>query len=343
MVVVPVIEAIWEKKMRASLAILLGSLTPIGLDAQSPTAFRAQIESDLAIEARLPKVVEVGESVQPEINLINRSGHASYLIVKPGDGSGIGWREPHVYYSAEIDLGDGRWQPVPRKPIGRCGVYDSDWQKDIVELKPGEKLPINTWLPTPDMTLDLLQPGKMRLYAHYAYNGGKADKTRKDELAQIDVGKMKGVPAFELTSAPVEFELTRPLELVIEAKAPLRLGKTKYLSEVLTIHLTNRSDEARTILIRLPSALTVQFDGAHAGWEQIHRAPEGRPTKIILKPGQEINLIGEDGLVFGQDWTWTQGDQVEPTLRVRAARLSFTVDNSPRSLSSNSVEIQVNK
>ncbi len=209
--------------------------------------------------------------------------------------------------------------------------------------EPGEKLPINTWVPTPDMTLDLLQPGKMRLYVHYAYNGGKADKTRKDELAPIDVGKMKGVPAFELTSAPVEFELTRPLELVIEAKAPFRLGKTKYLSEVLTIHLANRSDEARTILIRMPSALTVQFDGAHAAWEQIHHAHEGRPTKTILKPGQEINLIGEDGLVFGLDWTWKQGDHVGPTLKVRAARLGFTVDDSPRLLTSNSAEIHVKK
>ena len=106
--------------MRPFLAILLGSLTPIGLDAQSPTPFRAQIDRELAIEVRLPKVVEVGESVQPEINLINRS-ERSYLVVKPGDGSGVGWREPHVYYSAEIDVGGGRWQPIPKKWIGRCG------------------------------------------------------------------------------------------------------------------------------------------------------------------------------------------------------------------------------
>ena len=281
-------------------------------------------------------VVEVGEFIQPEIALINRSKRASYYVVRPGDGSWVGWREPHVYYSAEIDVGDGRWQPIPRRSIaGRCGVYDFHWQRGIVELEPGETM--NIRFPPPDRTLDFVQPGRVRLYVHYAYNRGNADRA----IAPIDVGKMKGVPAFELISAPAEFELTRPLELRIVAKAPLRLGETRYLSEVLKIHLANRSDEARTILIRSSKALTVQFHGAHTGWEKIPNALKGGLTKTILKPGQELNLIGDDGPVFGPDWTWTHGGHVEPALKVRAARLHFTADDSSRLLTSNSVEIQL--
>ena len=30
--------------------------------------------------------------------------------------------------------------------IGRCGLFDEDWRKDVVDLKPGESIKINDWL-----------------------------------------------------------------------------------------------------------------------------------------------------------------------------------------------------
>ncbi|MFT7622289.1 MAG: hypothetical protein ACI9WU_001457 [Myxococcota bacterium] len=101
--------------------------------------------TDLQIAAALktPDTVEPGAQIKLEAHLVNHSRTITHRVVRPGDGSEVAWREPYVFYSAEADSGDGVWRPVAKRPGGRCGLYDHDWPKDVLDLKPGERMQIN--------------------------------------------------------------------------------------------------------------------------------------------------------------------------------------------------------
>src|SRR5476649_918905 len=77
---------------------------------------RDQIEKDLALQMVLksPTSVKVGGEVHVDLVLRNRSLDHSHPVIAPGGGSELGWREPYVYFSAELDEGDGHAKPVPK-------------------------------------------------------------------------------------------------------------------------------------------------------------------------------------------------------------------------------------
>ncbi len=138
--------------------------------------------------------VKIGERVRLRGLLTNRSRN-SMLVVKPGDGSESGWREPYVYYSARRWT-DGRWQEVERQPIGRCGLYNADWTKDVVTLKPGQSLELGDWLPDLESSFKLT-PGKYRFCLHYRYSQGG----NKESKAGFPVPtSLKGVSPYEVRS-----------------------------------------------------------------------------------------------------------------------------------------------
>ena len=151
-----------------------------------------RIGKHLALVAKLegPAERKAGEPVRLRIELENRSA-VPYKVVLPNDGSESGWREPHVFFSAKLD---GR--ELKPKPILRCGMFAEDWKRDIVDLKPGEKIRIDDRYMPVDISIDLTKPGKLELRAHYAYKGG-----------QPDPGAMGKTPAFELASDPVTVAL----------------------------------------------------------------------------------------------------------------------------------------
>jgi hypothetical protein len=135
----------------------------------------------------------------------------------PGDGSEIGWREPYIYFTTTIDTGDGVFKPVPEARYSRCGLFDPNWQKDVRLLKPGEEVVITDWIPAPSNMLEFKQPGRIRLTAHYSYDPGRAKSSMTPPPA---LGRMTGVPPFELVSASIEFELAPPPEAAPNQKAP---------------------------------------------------------------------------------------------------------------------------
>jgi hypothetical protein len=233
----------------------------------------------------------------------------------------MGWREPYVYFTAERVTADGEWVPAERERYSRCGVFDGDWHKDVVDLKPGERLrlgPLHGPIP-PEFQL----PGRVRVFGHYAYRaaGGKRGLPRPVELR----GRMRGVPLFELTSEPIEFEVFRPLDVRVRVKGPMKANVEHRLSDVLDVTVVNLTPAA--VPLSDPSGypsphLAFELDGTLGGWRPSFYDSFGRkdpfagscrnlPTE--LPTGNEVSLLGADRL----DGAW---EYPRPeTVRVRAS------------------------
>src|SRR4051794_23181515 len=69
------------------------------------------ITRDLKLVAQLRSKRTVDDGTDPyiELTLVNISKTFNYPVVKPGDGSEAGWRDPHVFFTAEQRLPNGTW------------------------------------------------------------------------------------------------------------------------------------------------------------------------------------------------------------------------------------------
>jgi len=287
-------------------AVTMWSLADSGVPARAAdTIAKADVERDLALEVKLLSGdgVQPGQPVRLKIHLKNTSNERIYPVVRPGDGSEVGWREPHVFYTARIDTGDGNWQEVPKAPVARCGNFDAQWQNDVVELWPGKSIELKDWLAPPEMALEMQQAGRVRLCVHYRYRGGVTGKDPKTGKT-FDTGKMRGMPAFELVSKPVEFEVLRPLDVVLSVKKPLKAKTKTRLSEILDVKLVNRSKggiEVTAPTLSADARLSFETDGAAPTLSEQDQ-PYGK--KRLLNPGDEAAILGDAPLANGVDGTW---------------------------------------
>ena len=235
--------------------------------------------------------------------MVNTSKAITYLVVKPGDGSECGWRDPYVHLTAEQLSVEGKWVPIAQRGIGRCGLFDLDWPKDVIDLKPGDKLPLNSWGPVAN--LNLQYPGKIRVFAHYEYRatGGKDGRSR----SVAERGRMAESPLFAIASEPIEFNVVRPLDLQVKLKQPLKVGIEKKISDVIEVTVTNTTDKAILIVASGPTGAKLAFwgGGPEANNPELTEYAEkfGRPME--LKPGQTASLVGAGELANGADGKWT--------------------------------------
>lgn len=162
----------------------------------------------LAVEVTLksPRVV-AGDPIDLTMTLVNR-GASAQDVVKPGDGSESNWREPWVHYSAERKTDKG-WEPVIEMPIGRCGLYDANWEKDVVALAPGARLSLNDWIPGVSQVLDLNAPGTYRVTVHYAFGTAGKGQNKPPFSTPRTEGPMKGVAPFTVSSEPLTIEVVK--------------------------------------------------------------------------------------------------------------------------------------
>jgi hypothetical protein len=173
----------------------------------APAPLTAEIiQNDLVLEATLtsPAQARPDSRIELSVALRNTSATRTHHVVKPGDGSEVGWREPHVYFTATLTGKDGVARDVPEANVGRCGLYDADWVKDVVALAPGETLEIKDWLMSPDVALVLDQPGQIALRVHYAFRPSAA---KRSDGAVTPTGPIADVPDFELVSEPIAITL----------------------------------------------------------------------------------------------------------------------------------------
>lgn len=297
--------------------------------AVADNAMPSNIQHDLVLEASLvgDATILPGQQIAVKARLVNRSKDAVYPAIKPGDGSECGWREPYVFYTAERKNDAGEWKPATKTRYGRCGLFDHNWQKDVVELKPGESIEIKDWLPTPSFMFEIQQAGQWRLRVHYRYSGGAAVKGGKgladDSGEDATPESLKGIPTFELTSAPIEMKLVRPLDVKISVKKNLKIKTSTPLSELFDVRLINASKESQTLVeptVSGDARLHFEIDGEMPGWAPvIDPSSDSKSVQRTLKPGRGISLLGDDARIQGA-WEYP----VEDTVRVRAVYTTST-------------------
>lgn len=165
-----------------------------------PQEIAAAIEDALVLDLvpTTPLELTRGASMGFTWTLRNTSGNDPIPVVQGGDGSEVAWREPHLTYELERLGESGEWEAMPRPLYGRCGLFDPNWQDDVVELAPGDALAIE-WAP---YLAPFAEPGRYRVTAEYRYTGGTTG--RGDHEGEIEHGAMEGMPPFTVRSAPVE-------------------------------------------------------------------------------------------------------------------------------------------
>lgn len=301
------------------LAIALAPLAA-GRDARPLTADR--LRADLRLEVSPAKLgpVQAGTRVWPTATLVNTSPTVGHLVVVPSGGSEVGWREPHVYWTATIDRGDGKPVPVPEDRYARCGHFDSDWQKDVVRLGPGGRLPLG-WLYPP--LIDFQQAGRVQLRAHYSYRGtgGK----RADPLPPARLGRMAGVPAFEIVSDPLVFEVVRPLDVRVTVKRPLKAKQEVRLSDLLVVQLVNRSGEpveCSSPTLSGDARLRLEIEARYGWHPELDSRSAGGGVRRKLAPGGAVPLLGPGEFPNGLDGRWVY--PAPGTVKVRAIYTTST-------------------
>ena len=175
-----------------------------------------------------------GEYRSVKATMFNTSKTDSHWVVRTGDGSEMSWREPSVWLTAEADTGTG-FQPVDRGEMGRCGMYDHDWPKDVVELKPGGKMELS-WLPSVTWSLDLPNNGKVKVRLHYAW---QRPGVRRSGIKPESVDSpIKNVAPYEIISAPLELTMKSPVAVSLKKLGDNRADKNLSLKRLLDVSIT---------------------------------------------------------------------------------------------------------
>ena len=200
----------------------------------------------LRLEIKAPKTSYwPGERIRPEVVLVNGSDKA-ISVVLPRDGSETGTREPSLSWTAVYVARGGKETPVaPLKPF-RCGNgFDLVWQDDVVELEAGKRAALER-VEDPRVTVDLQEPGKVRLRLRYAYSAGAVAKGLPDEFGvPKDTGAMGAQAPFELIGA-VDVTIERPLDVTLKASSS-RAAATARLTDILDVRAVGKDGNARTL------------------------------------------------------------------------------------------------
>lgn len=284
--------------MAVRFSLLLFPIAAACLNAAEPDPLREQIEKDLVLKLELTSkpVIDAGGLVEGKLEIQNQSRELSHAVVRPGDGSSDGRRGPHVYYTATIRTDDGKSKPLEKLMVGRCGNFDMHWQNDVVDLKPAASLALEDWVPQPEHTFAFQEAGIVTLIAHYDYGTGFR---RRGTIPP----SLQGVPAFTLSSSPVEIRVERPLDVVVTPRNLPKLGGKFKIGEVVEIKLVNRSGKDISWNLsdgKAELAITVLVG---KGGLNLRPRASGRAAldsgKLELKAGEELVVAGKRGTLPG--------------------------------------------
>ena len=244
-----------------------------------------------------PPVVEVGKAIPLTAKLMNVS-HGPRAVVRPGDGSSMGWREPLLYWSAEREVRPGVWQPVATRSYSRCGNFDGNWRKDVMMLEPGQALPFE-WGAPPESTLEIRSAGKYRFYARYEYRGGKLGRSGlgmfggDGETAPDNSHLLDGVPPFEVVSEPMEVRIEPGLELEVRpTRTPLALSADARPSDLFEVYLSNRSTVSKALPRGGIERIDIQVIEQEGAWGRMWFSVTPRLAESVLAPGTRVRLDG---------------------------------------------------
>lgn len=321
--------------MRLVPFFAVAALAALALAGDAPEG----LELELSLTTNGP--VQPGEKIEYALKLVNHSRTATHTVVRPNEGSESGWREPHVFWTATLVGADGVERPVLAAPYGRAGTFVGEWWKEVVKLAPGEAIGVGNLIPL-QQAFDVQDDGKLRVVAHYAWDGGK--NTRGDPLggnsaAPADLGGMKGVAPFEIVSKPVEIEVRRAFDVVVAAKGSFKAGIAARLSDAVDVSIRSRSAAP----LRFdPAGWTVTLSNDPKGVEapsQDAVAPKKAAKPFELAPAASVALLKSGPFGEGRDVSL----RFETAGKARiAVTLERTGGAGPR-IRSNWIEIDVAK
>jgi hypothetical protein len=247
----------------AALAALL-PLAPSNppLEADAPEGLRLEAAAEAT-------AVDAGYPIAITVRLVNRSKTLTHPVVRSNDGSEVGWREPHVFWTATWVEADDRETPIEPRGLGRCGLYSADWTKDVTRLAPGESIDVE-WMSHVHHAFDLQKEGLVRITAHYVWRGGKA-KGLPPGTKSTDFGLMTGVPPYELRSNPVDVRIVRQLDVVAETRAEARSAARR--GSPISSGSASRTDRYRSAGSRHPPSGSTSFASRRPG----RRVPRPSP------------------------------------------------------------------
>lgn len=228
------------------------------------------------------ETVQPGAPVLVKLSLVNGSKDEELRVVRPGDGSDAGWREPWMWWEAAYVNDLGEETPAEKLAMLRCGNFDPTWTDDIETLKPGASIDV-TEGPTPiSSKFEFQRAGKVRIRAWYSWGAGAhlSGPGTTDEMRK-DLGAMKDTPAFELASNPVIVTVVRPIDVVLRVKRAPRVGRVERPEQFLEV--TARSADGNPFVLA-PDGWTLTWecrfsDTTADGWEEEWSAPQGEDKR----------------------------------------------------------------
>jgi hypothetical protein len=144
--------------------------------------------------------VEVGGAHRLAAQFTN-TGATAQTVVRPGDGSDVGWRPPHITWIVETLDG----APVQLGGVGRCGNFNALTSADFVELAPAQSESFADWLHPPRVAV----AGRYRVALEWNFDPqgewGAGGFEGPEHGASLE--RLRKLPAFSVRSEFVEQEL----------------------------------------------------------------------------------------------------------------------------------------
>ena len=226
-----------------------------------------------------------------EARIENRSKTVTHHLVKVGDGSEMGWREPTFGVTAEMQDATGAFHELTKHVLMRCGNYDSAWGRDGIALAPGQSVPVE-WITPIDVVYELARSGQVRIVARYLYEGGaKRSFEQMIIIGDPDHGdrppppEIAALPPFELVSEPLglRYHADETLALQVTPKRPLRAGVLTPADAVLEVSIANRTSST----VSLTGSFELHVEPLDDDWKEF---PEELVVPAQIGPHATVTL-----------------------------------------------------
>ncbi len=278
------------------------------------SAEAVQKDVELVMDRTDEAPVWTGSMPALSISLRNRSESTRHTVVMPGDGSMVGWREPHIRYEVERYGADGEPVAVEAQRIMRCGNYDANWLDELKTLEPGDAVEFEHYGPI-TWIHDLARPGRYRIRGLYSFSrrSSRASQWSGDPDAPEELGSMDAYAPYDLKSEWVEWTAIEPVRVTIVRTGTVVFGSTQMASEVIVAHVENVSAETLTIQpdqVRVSVEFTKKTGNLTLSADARETAPRG---PIVLEPGGQIALFGPNGLTSTELAIVPRREAGEPT------------------------------
>lgn len=291
------------------LALIVLALGAPARDAVTSEEVEADVRLNLIYDG--PHEIDPWDRLPMRLSVENLSTTTAHPIVRPGDGSWAGRREPTMRVEWQrFDPDRSEWVPLPGGGFMGCGVYDPEWRDEVAVLAPGESVDISLGMPAFHYGIRFSDHRRVRVRMYYKYDarspeqgpnrGFRQPPAVDDPVMKAPHGAMGDTPAFELRSDWVEFAIHPPLTLTCRQIKPLpREGRIDPFDffEVTMVNSTERpftvfAPRDRSDAESVERLTVMQFQIGNRGRMYTYCAtrPKDDSLPLVLQPHESVVL-----------------------------------------------------